>query len=142
MFIVSSATRKIDQLYRLYYYNSPIPVMTNGETVIFNSINFCLLLVGLYYVVHVLPSIVVHSFEKMYYYLTGNLVSVNVVVSSLLLLNTKDKLYSTCVDVCRYVSSNYSSNSDSVKVNVTQGARNGVMNGKYIDKSLYKFSKF
>lgn len=68
---ITTVKYKLNRLYQLYYYNSPIPVLTTNETIIFNIINLTIVLVGIYYIIKYLPLIVLQSIDKLYYYITG-----------------------------------------------------------------------
>ncbi|EGW30364.1 uncharacterized protein SPAPADRAFT_63213 [Spathaspora passalidarum NRRL Y-27907] len=68
---------KLKRLYDLYYYCSPIPVLSTGETIIFNLINLTILLVSAYYAVYFLPTVLTRAIEKLWFYITGQIVIVN-----------------------------------------------------------------
>ena len=55
----------------MYYYNSPLPVLSKGEAFVFQSINFLILAIGIYYTIFFVPMVVTQSTEKIIYYLTG-----------------------------------------------------------------------
>lgn len=74
---------KIKSAYHHYVYYSPIPVLSKEETIILNTINIILLTVGIYWIVHILPELLIHTFEKLYYYLTGNSISIGLLLTAL-----------------------------------------------------------
>lgn len=62
---------KFKKAYNMYYYNSPLPVLSKGEAFVFQSINFLILAIGIYYTIFFVPMVVTQSTEKIIYYLTG-----------------------------------------------------------------------
>ncbi|KAK6458253.1 uncharacterized protein RJT20DRAFT_30006 [Scheffersomyces xylosifermentans] len=84
MFLVSKAANRVQKLYYFYYFNTPLPILSYGEAFFFILFNLCLLLIGLYYFVYILPCLIVHAMERVYFYLTGNVVSLNLFVTSIL----------------------------------------------------------
>lgn len=85
MSLINYLARKSKRAYQFYYYYSPIPVLSEGETIVFNAINAAILLAALYCSVTVLPHLILDLCELAYFYATGNLLSVNVVLSGILL---------------------------------------------------------
>ncbi|ODV81844.1 uncharacterized protein CANTADRAFT_42393, partial [Suhomyces tanzawaensis NRRL Y-17324] len=63
--------------YELYYYFLPLSVMSSAERYIFNSISLVLVSLASYYVMFILPRLMARTLECLYYYATGNFISIN-----------------------------------------------------------------
>lgn len=71
---------RLSRLYYLYIYNTPLGVMTTNETIVFNSIAFVLVALLIYWLVAIFPFWLVKVAESLYYFLTGNTISLHVVL--------------------------------------------------------------
>ena len=83
MSLLSSLKKK----YAMYIYYSPLQVMTREEAIVFHLVNFGILAIGFYWTITIFPSLITHGIEKLFYYFTGKLVSLNKLEGMLL---TKD----------------------------------------------------
>lgn len=73
MSLLSSLKKK----YAIYTYYSPLQVLTREEAIVFHLINVSILSIGFYWTITIFPSIITHGIEKLFYYFTGKLVSLN-----------------------------------------------------------------
>ncbi|CAX41075.1 conserved hypothetical protein [Candida dubliniensis CD36] len=68
---ITKFINKLKKGYNLFYYSSPLPVLSNGESLIFHLINLIILFISIYYTIFYIPKLLIHSMEKIVYYLTG-----------------------------------------------------------------------
>ncbi|RCK58244.1 hypothetical protein Cantr_06813 [Candida viswanathii] len=88
---VTKFFNKLKKFYNLYYYMSPLPVLSNGEAVVFQTINFLILAIGIYYTIFFVPVVLTQSTEKIIYYLTGHHINLlGLLTSSLKLVQVND----------------------------------------------------
>lgn len=88
---ITKFINKLKKFYNLYYYNSPLPVLSKGEAVIFQTINFIILSIGIYYTIFFVPMVIAQSTEKIIYYLTGHHISLfGLLTSSLKLVQVSN----------------------------------------------------
>lgn len=71
------ANSRLSKLYYLYIYNTPLGVMTTNERIVFNVVALCLLVFTVYWSVAILPYWLFKVTENLYYYCTGNSLSVS-----------------------------------------------------------------
>lgn len=89
--MLSSINKQANRFYICYKYWTPIPVLTKTETIIFNSIILSLVAFLIYWIISVLPPIIVRSIENVYYYTTGDLLSFKVIIPCILSKNIWSK---------------------------------------------------
>lgn len=79
---------KLKKAYNLFYYSSPLPVLSNGEAMAFHFVNLTILLISVYYTIFYVPKLLIQSTEKIIYYLTGQQVYIfGLIQSGLKLVN-------------------------------------------------------
>lgn len=78
---VAKTDNVLFKIYNTYRNYTPIHVMTNNETIILNTIMGALFLGLLYWIVFVIPSWLVFLGERLYYYLTGQTISISLICS-------------------------------------------------------------
>lgn len=64
--------QRLSRWHSLYVYNTPLGLMTTNEAIVFNIIAIVLVGFTLYWMVAILPFWLVHAAERLYYYVTGN----------------------------------------------------------------------
>lgn len=86
---------KLNSLYYLYFYSTPLPYSTLGESIFFNGIILSLTVLLIYYTVWSLPLKLLHSSENLYYYLTGKLITFDVLhaINTLFHLNGENSTF-------------------------------------------------
>ncbi|KAI5964500.1 hypothetical protein KGF57_000992 [Candida theae] len=86
---------KLNCWYYLYYYSTPLPYSTLGESIIFNGVIMSLTLLFMYYTVWILPLKLIQSGENLYYYLTGHTISFDVLqaINTVLHLNGENSTF-------------------------------------------------
>lgn len=67
------------RLYQLYYYYLPLPVLSEGEQLVVNAFNLMLLCFAFYYLMFMVPLVVTNGVECLYYYITGNPTTIDLV---------------------------------------------------------------
>lgn len=78
---VAKTNNLLFRAYNCYRNYTPIHVLTTNETIIFNTIVFSLVAALLYWTVYVVPALLINIGERMYYYLTGQTISISLVCS-------------------------------------------------------------
>lgn len=91
--------------YNTYRNYTPIHVLTANETIIFNTIVFSVVAGFMYWAMFVVPSWLLSLSERVYYYLTGQTISVSIICS----LVVRQLMYASKPTVSRTNPSNTSS---------------------------------
>ncbi|KAL6454049.1 hypothetical protein SBY92_003506 [Candida maltosa Xu316] len=79
---VNKFSNKLRKYYNLYYYSSPLPVLSTGESIIFNTINLLILFISVYYTIFYVPHILTQCTEKFLYYITGHQINLFNLITS------------------------------------------------------------
>lgn len=77
----TKAVQALLSAYQSYSNFTPLEVMTKTEACIFNSVIFTIFALSFYWSVFVLPKWLVVVSERMYFYLTGQTISISLMVS-------------------------------------------------------------
>lgn len=85
--MLMSVTKPFRKAYNTYVYWSPIPVLSQGEIYIFNVIMASLTIFLIYWSLVLLPPIIIQAVENLYYYVTGNSLSFQLLVSVIISKN-------------------------------------------------------
>lgn len=79
--MMKTLLKKAQLLYISFVWWTPLPLLTSGEALGFNVVVFGFLLLMSYWMLVVMPSLLVQLVERTYYYLTGNTLGIKVLLS-------------------------------------------------------------